>query len=99
MTSMLGFFIHAVTAPLYYGAKAASRAGRSSCRPYRARAPHYSHGYCTIAHRSQGAAQRCATSAAYRRVEAAGIAADRQREREAAYGRSRGGPPSPNSGR
>jgi hypothetical protein len=82
---MLGFFIHAVTAPLYYGAKAASRAGRSSHRPRRARAPHYSHGYCTIAHRSQGAAQRCATSAAYRRVEAAGIAADRQREREATY--------------
>jgi hypothetical protein len=82
---MLGFFIRAMTAPLYYGAKAASRAGRSSRGSYRPRTPSYSHGYCTIAHRSEGAAQRCATSAAYRRVEAAGIAADRQREREAAY--------------
>lgn len=80
---MLGFLVYGLTAPLYYGAKAASRAGRRS-RSYRPRAPRYTHGYCTVAHRSEGAAQRCAMTAAYRRVEAAAIAAERQRAWEAA---------------
>lgn len=80
---MLGLLFYGLTAPLYYGAKAVSRAGHNS-RGYRPRSPVYSHGYCTIRHRSEGAAQRCAMTAAYRRVEAAAIAAEQRRAWEAA---------------
>lgn len=53
-------------------------------RRTRSRSRTWSHGHCTIAHRSQGAAERCANSPASRRVEAAAFAVAQLRERKAA---------------
>jgi hypothetical protein len=69
-----------------YAARSVLRSGRrcggGSRRP---RGPVFHHGYCDINHRTQGAADRCAQSASYRRVEAAAITAERQRQAEAEY--------------
>jgi hypothetical protein len=76
---MIGFFVYALTAPFYYSAKALGRSGRS----YR-RVPRYRHGYCTIGHLSPGAADRCAQTAAYKRIERAAIVEERRRADDAA---------------
>ncbi len=59
--------------------------GATGSRHRRPRTPRYSHGQCPTTHRSPRAAQRCSTTAAYRRVKAAAIAAERERQREAEY--------------
>lgn len=81
---MIGAFLYLAFLPLRAAAELVDGAARSGSRS-RARTPRYSHGYCTIAHRSEGAAQRCAMTAAYRRVEAAAIAEERRQQQEAEY--------------
>ncbi len=66
---MIGLIIYAITLPLRAAAGIAGAAGRSGSRR-RQRGPHYSHGYCTIAHRTLGAAERCAETPRYRREAA-----------------------------
>jgi hypothetical protein len=67
-----------------YAVRSALRSGRRG-GTRRPRGPVFHHGYCDINHRTQGAVDRCAQSARYRRVEAAAITAERQRQAEAEY--------------
>jgi hypothetical protein len=73
---MIGLLFYAMTLPIRAIGGLAGAAGRSGRR--RPRGRYYSHGYCTIAHRSVGAAERCAETARYRREEARAIARKRQ---------------------
>lgn len=81
---MIGVIFYLVAAPLRICFGLLRAMDRSSNRrSYRGpRGNHYSHGYCDIAHRTQGAADRCSVSGTYRKVEALAIARERQAQAE-----------------
>jgi len=74
---MIGLIFYAMALPIRAAFGLAGALGNAGTR----RRPggwYYSHGYCTIAHRTLGAAERCAETAKYRREEAREIARERQ---------------------
>jgi hypothetical protein len=74
---MIRLIFYAITLPLRAAVGIAGAAGSSGSRR-RPRGRHYLHGYCTVAHRTVGAAERCAETARYRREAARQMARERQ---------------------
>lgn len=79
---MIGLVFYLVAAPMRICFGLLRAANRSHNRRRPARGNYYSHGYCQIAHRTQGAADRCSMTGTYRKVEALAIAREKQAQAE-----------------